>query len=145
MMMRRFLSARQWTLALVVLISGVVLTTAGCGKPAAGAVGASARPSPPSTAGMPAPPSDPTRHRPRPHSPKVIGEITAINGSTWTVRTDGGPLFTVILTPATHFGTTKHPATRERFSVGSPVTVHGTISGVTIIASQISLQKGHVQ
>src|SRR5690242_16908988 len=101
MMVQRVRSARQWTLALVVLVFGLVLTTAGCGKPAAGVAGASARPRAPSTAGTPAPPSDPTRHRPHRNSPKVIGEITAINGSTWTVRTAGGPLFTVTLTPAT--------------------------------------------
>jgi hypothetical protein len=142
-MMQRVGSGRQWPLVLIVLVFGVVLTTAGCGKPAAGAAGASATSRPPSIA---APPSDdPTRHRPQHHSPKVTGEITAINGSTWTVHTAGGPLFTVILTPATRFGTTKHPATREQFSVGSHVTVHGTISGVTITATQITFQKIHIQ
>jgi Domain of unknown function (DUF5666) len=143
-MVLRVRAARQWTLVLVVLVFGVVLTTAGCGKPAAGGAGA-ATPSPPSTAGMPAPPSAPSGHRSQHRSPKVVGEITAINGSTWTVRTAGGPLFTVSLTPATHFGTLKHPATREQFSVGSHVSVHGTISGATITATQITLQKSHVQ
>jgi len=51
----------------------------------------------------------------------------------------------VILTPTTRFGTTKHPVTREHFSLGSQVTVHGAISGVTITATRISFQKTHIQ
>ena len=71
----------------------------------------------------------------------ILGQITAETGSTWTVRARNGQLYTVTITDATKFGTTKHPAARDQFKVGSQARVIGTISGTTITAAQIRLPR----
>jgi hypothetical protein len=73
--------------------------------------------------------------------PHILGQITAETGSTWTVRARNGQLYTVTITDATKFGTTKHPAARDQFKVGSQARVIGTISGTTITAAQIRLPR----
>jgi len=60
------------------------------------------------------------------------------------VRTPGGPVFTVIVTPKTRFGTVKHPLSADQLRVGIQVVVQGSISGVTITATQISKENAHI-
>ena len=135
---------RRWTEQVLVLSLGAVLTLAGCAKPSPGPADSSASPGT-STSVAPAPVPGPTKHGGRGHhAPKVTGELTAKNGSTWTVRTPGGPVFTVIVTPKTRFGTVKHPLSADQLRVGMQVVVQGSISGVTITATQISKENAHI-
>jgi len=50
-------------------------------------------------------------------------------------------VFTVVVSPETRFGTLKHPLSADQFNVGMQVVVRGSISGVTITATQISRGK----
>ncbi|RPA55961.1 hypothetical protein EF294_21410 [Gordonia oryzae] len=64
----------------------------------------------------------------------VAGEITAINGQTWTIQTHGGKTVTVDITGDTHFGTERKPQEQSDFAVGDRVLVAGTRSGDTVTA-----------
>jgi hypothetical protein len=57
------------------------------------------------------------------------GTITAVTGSTWTLRTVRGLTVTVTITPQTKFGTPKAPATAASFPVGAPATIVGQRTG----------------
>ena len=81
-----------------------------------------------------APPAATARKQASQH---VIGQITAVNGSSWTVQGKNGKTYTVSLTAATKFGSKKHPAAQDQFKVGSPVRVSGTITGTTVQATDI--------
>jgi hypothetical protein len=117
---------------LAVLTACAAIGLAGCsGSPAAAPVSPSAS----SAASAPSASSAPAKHAARPH---VTGQITAMNGSTWTVHGTDGQTYTVTLTDQTRFGTTKHPATRGQFTVGSPVRIRGTVSGTTVAATRIT-------
>jgi hypothetical protein len=98
------------------------------------ATGCSSSSNAPSGPSAPAPPAA-TAHKQSP--PHVIGQITAVNGSSWTVRGKDGKTYTVSLTDATKFGSKKHPAAKDQFKVGSPVRVSGTITGTTVQATDI--------
>ena len=71
----------------------------------------------------------------------VRGQVTAENGSTWTVTNAKGKAFTVNITPQTTFGTKKAPAAQAQFAVGSQVRVAGTASGTTITATRVAAAK----
>jgi hypothetical protein len=85
---------------------------------------------------QPAAPPGPAAH-PHAHVPHIIGQITAEEGTTWTVRTKDGQSHKVTVTRQTKFGTTKHPATQDQFPVGTTVRVNGPREGSTITAAQI--------
>ena len=71
------------------------------------------------------------------HAHRLIGQITAENGSTWTVNARNGTQYTVTITPQTQFGTRRTPSTAQQFPVGSTVHVSGTANGNTITARRI--------
>lgn len=72
----------------------------------------------------------------QPHG--LIGQISAENGSTWTVTAQDGTRYSVIITPETHFGSPQAPASVQQFPVGSAVRVTGTVTDHTITALLIS-------
>jgi hypothetical protein len=92
------------------------------------------------TSTTPTTPAPPTTSAPSRagHAPGVIGQITAENGSTWTVNARNGTSYTVTITPQTQFGTRRIPSTAQQFPVGSTVRVSGTTNGTTITASRIT-------
>jgi hypothetical protein len=67
----------------------------------------------------------------------IAGQISAENGSNWTVVDRAGKQFTVDITPQTQFGTKHRPATEAEFTVGSEVRVSGPINGTTITATRV--------
>ena len=71
----------------------------------------------------------------------VRGVITAESGSTWTVRSQAGPLVTVTISTTTKFGTKKLAATRSQFVTDSPVLVVGPRAGDTVTARRVILAK----
>lgn len=116
--------------ATVLAATGVVVLAAGCSSATdPGAPTAS------STSSTPAPvPSTKSGH----HAAKATaGQITAEQGPTWTVVTADGTQLTVDITPQTTFGTTKHSATVQQFTVGTAVRVTGRTNGSTITATRI--------
>lgn len=70
----------------------------------------------------------------------VRGRITAINGSTWTVRPakGGGPI-SVIVSDRTKFGPKKAPTTSADFPVGTRIAVVGPRVGDRIEATRIMI------
>ena len=70
------------------------------------------------------------------------GQITAIDGSTWTVTTAAGKVLTVTITRSTRFGTAKAPATATDFSVGSAVVVIGHRSASELTATRVAARPG---
>jgi hypothetical protein len=72
------------------------------------------------------------------HAHGLIGQITAENGSTWTINARNGTQHTVAITPQTQFGTKRTPGTAQQFPVGSTVHVSGTANGNTVTASRIT-------
>ncbi|MGW0038328.1 DUF5666 domain-containing protein [Gordonia sp. NPDC003376] len=68
----------------------------------------------------------------------VIGQITAINGDTWTVRTGDNTDITVTVGGETGFGTGRAPAERSDFAVGDEVVVAGLRDGDTMTATRIA-------
>lgn len=72
------------------------------------------------------------------HAHGLIGQITAENGSTWTINARNGTQHTVTITPQTQFGTKRTPGTAQQFPVGSTVHVSGTANGNAVTASRIT-------
>lgn len=72
------------------------------------------------------------------------GTITAMDGSTWTVRTARGLTLTVTVTSKTRFGTKAAPSAASSFHVGSPIAVAGRRTGTTsVTARRIWVPHGH--
>jgi hypothetical protein len=71
----------------------------------------------------------------------MTGQISGINGTTWTVRSARGKDVTVTITPQTQFGTKKAPATVDKFTVGQTVRVAGQRNNDTITAVRITEAK----
>jgi hypothetical protein len=69
---------------------------------------------------------------------QVTGQITAVDGSTWAVRATDDQTYTVTLNDRTQFGTTKDPASRGQFVIGSPVRISGAVHGTTVAATRIT-------
>jgi hypothetical protein len=67
----------------------------------------------------------------------VVGTITAINGSTWTVQTAKGEPMTVAIGADTRFGSAKAPAQASDFAVGDRIVVAGSRSGSTVDATRV--------
>jgi ABC-type Fe3+-hydroxamate transport system substrate-binding protein len=68
----------------------------------------------------------------------VTGQISAENGSTWTLTTKDGKQVTVDVTPQTQYGTKQEPADAKQFPVGTTVRVSGTRTGDKITAERIA-------
>lgn len=115
---------RRWALSgLSVLAATGLVATAGCS--ASGTTAAS----PPSAAAA-APHGKPARRG-------IAGQISAMNGSSWTVTTARGVAYTVNLTPTTTFGSQAVPATQSQFTTGERVRVIGQPSDKTVTATRI--------
>jgi hypothetical protein len=71
----------------------------------------------------------------------IRGQITAENGSTWTVLSRVGETVTVDITPSTQFGTRAQPASASQFVTGSRVAAIGTRSGTTVTATRVVVPK----
>lgn len=71
----------------------------------------------------------------------VRGQITAENGSTWTVLSRAGKTVTVDITASTRFGTQAHPAAASQFVTGSQIAAIGARSGTTVTATRVVVPK----
>jgi hypothetical protein len=71
----------------------------------------------------------------------VRGQITAENGSTWTVVSRAGKTVTVDITPSTQFGTQAQPAAASQFVTGSQIAAIGTRSGTAVTATRVVVPK----
>jgi hypothetical protein len=107
--------------AAVLALAGVAAAVSACG----GGPGATGVPGP-SSAAKP------------PKRDGISGQITAENGSTWTVATKDGKQYTVTITPQTQFGTKRQPATAQQFPNGATVRVAGAVNGMTVTAKRVT-------
>jgi hypothetical protein len=67
----------------------------------------------------------------------MFGQITAENGSNWTVKGIRGNQYTVTVTPRTDFGSLFHRQTRDQFKVGAKVRIAGVFAGTTVTANAV--------
>lgn len=111
----------------------VVLAVAVAGLAGCASSGSPSLVSPSSASSTPAS-AVPAGHR---RQSGIAGQITAVNGSTWTVAARSGKQYTVDITSGTMFGTKQHPATQGQFVVGSQVRIAGTINGSTVTATRV--------
>lgn len=130
------MTARKTNYSAAAWAAGIAITLillAGC----SGGSTDSANPqdSPPAATGRPASPAGPGTIAPA--AGPITGQITALNGSTWTVRTTAGQTFTVTTSPSTVYGSKKDPATAQSFAIGEDVRITGTRNGNTITATRI--------
>ena len=102
--------------------AGIIATAAGCS-------GSAPAPTAPSAAA----PAPANHHR---HG-GIVGQISAINPSTWTVTTAKGVAYTVDITPTTAFGTKAAPSTASQFTMGEKVRVMGQRQDNTVTATRI--------
>ena len=77
----------------------------------------------------------------KPATSYIFGEITAENGSQWTVRGIRGNVYSVTVTPRTDFGSLFHRQSRDQFKVGAKVRIAGIFSGTTVTANAIDFAK----
>jgi hypothetical protein len=119
-------------------VGGVVLALAGIGIALSGCAGSSTSRGAPSA--VSAPLATTASPKPTPRGPSgITGQITAMNGSTWTVVNKAGKQFTITITPETQFGTKRQPATEAQFSVGNSVRVIGTVNATTVTAARVEV------
>lgn len=125
-------ACRGWATTAAVVVLG-----AAAGTSLAACSGGLGTPSAPSSAATSASPDD--RHGAGGEQPRgIIGQISAKDGSSWTVTTQDGTRYSVIITPDTDFGSPQAPASAQQFPVGSAVRVTGTITDHTITALLIT-------
>lgn len=67
----------------------------------------------------------------------VRGQITAENGSTWTVLSRAGQSVTVVITATTQFGTKAQPGSASQFVPGSQIAAIGSRNGTTVTATRV--------
>ncbi len=132
-------AARCWSkAALIVAVLLVVFATVNAAAATTGPARPAASPAPTTSAAAPtAVPA--LRHA----SPSARGQITAINGDSWTVSTAEDAAVTVALNGQTAFGTHSAPAVREQFIVGTRVAVTGPLSGNTVRAERVIIAGTH--
>jgi hypothetical protein len=75
--------------------------------------------------------------RSQPKAQGVRGQITAENGSTWTVMSRAGRSVTVVISANTQFGTKAQPGSASQFVPGSQIAAIGTRSGTTVTATRV--------
>lgn len=68
---------------------------------------------------------------------EIVGVVTSINGSTWTVRTHRNTVLTITTSSTTAYGTVKKPTTASSFAIGDRVVVRGHRSGSAVTAKRI--------
>jgi hypothetical protein len=73
----------------------------------------------------------------QPKAQGVRGQITAENGSTWTVMSRAGKSVTVDISSSTQFGTKAQPASASQFVPGSQIAAIGTRAGTTVTATRV--------
>jgi hypothetical protein len=123
---------RRFGVAVAFGAAALMLALSGCGlSPPAPVQSSSSSQVSASPAPAPAPP-----HKRKPH---LTAPITAQNGSTWTMTSKEGKIYTVVITDQTKFGTKNHPANRGQFTVGTLARVTGHRSGSTITAARVTL------
>jgi Domain of unknown function (DUF5666) len=79
----------------------------------------------------------PTAHTTKGKHHGARGQITAENGSTWTVHTKTGKTVTVDISSSTQFGSVASPSTQSQFVVGDTVAAIGARSGTTVTATRV--------
>lgn len=67
----------------------------------------------------------------------IRGQVSAENGTTWTVIGTAGEQYTVTITSQTQFGSKKQPGTAAQFPVGCQIRVTGTVDGTQVSATRI--------
>lgn len=117
-------------------IGGVAVGLAGVGLVLAGCGGSPlASPAPSSTPPAPTTSAPSAKHH---HADGIAGQITAENGSSWTIQTKSGKQYTATINASTQFGTKATPATQQQFTVGEQVRVAGSINGTSVTATRIA-------
>lgn len=98
-----------------------------------------------SQSGTPSGAASPTTSAPAKsdHPDEITGQISAENGSSWTVTTKDGTQYRVDITPQTQFGTQRAPGTPQQFPVGSTAHVSGPVNDHTITATRITVPRPH--
>lgn len=71
------------------------------------------------------------------HHGAVVGSITAMNGSAWTLQTRDGSSITVDVGDTTTYGTQKKPEALTDFAVGDRIAVLGERDGTTVTAKRV--------
>lgn len=118
-------------------LCAITLTAAGLISGIAACSGTDSNSTSPPASAAPAAPSAPRKAA---HG-GMTGQISAINGSTWTVHSAQGKDITVDVTPQTQFGTKKAPATADQFTVGETVRIAGQRNNGTITATRVTQAK----
>jgi hypothetical protein len=73
-------------------------------------------------------------------TPKVAGEVTAVSGSTLTLKRRNGETQTVTLDSATQYKVGASDGAKSDVTVGSKVTIQGSVSGSTFTALTVHIQ-----
>jgi hypothetical protein len=133
--LRNYFSAHR---GLSIAVASTAVLALGAGAAYAAVSGDSS--SPPAAVASPTttlPPSGAATatHAGRHHARAVRGEITAINGNTWTVKSRAGVTLTVDIQTGTRFGTRTTPATQSSFAVGDRVVVAGRRTTTTTVSA----------
>jgi len=132
-------AARCWSkAALIVAVLLVVFATVKAAAATTGPARSAASPAPTTSAAAPT-----AAPAPRHASPSARGQITAIDGDSWTISTAEDAAVTVALNGQTAFGTHSAPAVREQFTVGTRVAVTGPLSGNTVRAERVIIAGTH--
>ncbi|MEK7530800.1 MAG: hypothetical protein AAB573_02935 [Patescibacteria group bacterium] len=71
----------------------------------------------------------------REHGPKVMGEVTAVTGTTLTIKNPDGTIYTVDATDTTVSKVVT--ITAVDIAVGDTVGVQGTVTGTSVVAKHI--------
>ncbi|MGH9096340.1 MAG: hypothetical protein ACRDWB_02865 [Acidimicrobiales bacterium] len=85
----------------------------------------------------PTTPATTPKNQSQPKVQGVRGQITAENGSTWTVMSRAGKSVTVDISSSTQFGTKSQPASASQFEPGSQIAAIGTRAGTTVTATRV--------
>ncbi|WP_158865898.1 DUF5666 domain-containing protein [Leifsonia sp. AG29] len=126
---------RRKPLALVVAAAalGVVLVAGATAWGVSTAVASSA--SAPTAARVAAQPKAAARARKQGHG--LLGIVTGISATSWTIRSAAGETLTVTVGSSTAYGTANKPASASSFAVGQRVGIIGTRTGSTVNATRI--------
>lgn len=73
-------------------------------------------------------------------TPKTAGEVTAVSGSTLTLKRRNGETQTVTLTGSTQYKVGNAAGAKSDVKVGSKVTIQGSVSGSTFTALTVNIQ-----
>lgn len=111
----------------VIVVAGLVWAIAGSSTSSA---------APPPAPTSPAPTSGAPDVK---HHPVMRGTVTAQDGDTWTVKTDGGDSVSVTISDKTMFGSEKEPVDKAKITVNSKVIITGKNTDGKVDARRIRL------